>query len=84
MIKAEEDIRRGSEILMDQIRERGHLGTYPYEALTTHKLNWLKRKRGARLQDELESLVEIAIQNFTANLTAESAERAPNRLFGSI
>jgi energy-coupling factor transporter ATP-binding protein EcfA2 len=60
LIRAEEDIRHGSEILMDQIRERGHLDTYPYEALTTHKMKWLLKRQGPHLQEELEALVEIA------------------------
>ena len=60
MVQAEEDIRNGSELLLDQIRERGHLDTYPYEALTTHKLKWLLKRRGPHMRDELESLVAIA------------------------
>jgi energy-coupling factor transporter ATP-binding protein EcfA2 len=60
LVQAEEDIRHGSEILMDQIRERGHLDTYPYEALTTHKLKWLLKRQGPRMKEELESLVSIA------------------------
>jgi len=60
MVQAEEDIHHGSEILLDQIRERGHLDTYPYEALTTHKLKWLVRKQGPHMKQELESLVQIA------------------------
>ena len=60
LIQAEEDVRHGSEILMDQIRERGHLDTYPYEALTTHKLKWLLKRQGPRMKEELESLVAIA------------------------
>lgn len=60
MVQAREDVRHGSEILMDQIRERGHLDTYPYEALTTHKLKWLIKTQGPHLKDELESLVAIA------------------------
>jgi hypothetical protein len=57
---AEVDIRRGSDILIEQIRERGHLDTYPYEALASHKLKWLLRKRGPHMKDELEALVAIA------------------------
>jgi hypothetical protein len=57
---AEADVRRGSEILLEQIKERGHLDTYPYEALVTHKLKWTLRKGGPHMRDELEALVEIA------------------------
>ena len=60
LVRAEEDIRHGSDILMDQIRERGHMDTYPYEALTTHKLKWLIKRQGPRLREDLESLVETA------------------------
>jgi energy-coupling factor transporter ATP-binding protein EcfA2 len=60
LVQAQEDVRNGSEILLDQIRERGHLDTYPYEALATHKLRWLVKRQGPHLKDELESLVAIA------------------------
>ncbi len=60
LVKAREDINRGSEILVEQIRERGHLDTYPYEALCTHKLKWLIKSQGPHMKDDLESLLEVA------------------------
>jgi hypothetical protein len=57
---AEADIRRGEEILLSQIKERGHLDTYPYEALASHKLKWLLRKQGPRMKEEMEALVTMA------------------------
>jgi hypothetical protein len=57
---AEADIKRGEEILLSQIRERGQLDTYPYEALANHKLKWLFRKQGPHMREEMEALVTIA------------------------
>lgn len=57
---ADADIRRGEEILLTQIKERGHLDTYPYEALASHKLKWLLKKQGPRMKEEMEALVAIA------------------------
>jgi len=42
------------------IRERGHLDTYPYEALVSHKQKWLLRKQGPHMNEEIEALVTIA------------------------
>jgi hypothetical protein len=57
---ADADVQRGEEILLGQIRERGNIDTYPYEALVTHKLKWLLKKQGPHMREEIEALVTIA------------------------
>jgi hypothetical protein len=74
---AEADIKRGEEILLSQIRERGHLDTYPYEGLVSHKLKWLLRKQGPHMREEMEARHNRAGRTQPASLRRPDARRVP-------
>jgi energy-coupling factor transporter ATP-binding protein EcfA2 len=78
---AEADIRRGEEILLSQIRERGRVDTYPYEALVIHKLKWLIRKQGPHMREEMETLVAIAREGHNRHPYDERMRDVYQRVF---
>jgi ABC-type phosphonate transport system ATPase subunit len=57
---AASDARQGEETLREQIRERGDLDAYPYAAIVTHKLRYLKKWTPAKTKEELEDLYKLA------------------------
>lgn len=54
------DVKRGEDILRQQIRDRGDTDAYPYSALITHKFRYFKKYGSSRLQEELTELKELA------------------------
>lgn len=58
--EAAADVKKGEEILRQQIRERGDSDPYPYAALVTHKFRYLKVYGSLNLEGELEELKELA------------------------
>lgn len=60
MASAEADLKRGEELLRDQITERGEIDAYPYAALITHKHRYLKARGSPKFAEEIESLAELA------------------------
>jgi hypothetical protein len=54
------DAEEGERILRKQINDRGPVDAYPYAALITHKLRFLKKKGSLKLIDELEELWNLA------------------------
>jgi hypothetical protein len=57
---AEADAKRGEELLRQQIGERGEVDAYPYAALVTHKLRYLKARGSLKYNEQLEELVQLA------------------------
>lgn len=57
--EAAADVKRGEEILRQQIHDRGDTDAYPYSALLTHKLRYLRKYRTVRFKEELEELKEL-------------------------
>jgi hypothetical protein len=57
---ADADARRGEKILREQIAERGNLDAYPFAAIVTHKLRYLKAHGSVRFAAEVEALVTLA------------------------
>ncbi len=55
-----EDARRGEELLLEQIRERGEQDSYPYCALFNHKIAFLRTHPIDTKLNELKRLVELA------------------------
>jgi hypothetical protein len=55
-----EDARRGEEILIQQIRDRGGEDAYPYTALFTHKVMFLRTHPLDTKLNELKTLVELS------------------------
>lgn len=54
------DANQGEEILREQISQRGELDAYPYAALITHKLRYLKKWKPAKMGEGLEELYKLA------------------------
>jgi ABC-type phosphonate transport system ATPase subunit len=54
------DLRKGEEVLRQQIRDRGDKDPYPYAALITHKFRYLRKYGSTNLQEELTELKELA------------------------
>lgn len=57
---AEADLRRGEEVLRDQIAKRGDVDAYPYAALVTHKYRYLREHKSVRFPAEVEELANLA------------------------
>jgi hypothetical protein len=75
------DARRGEEILLSQIKVRGDRDAYPYEALMTHKLRWLLKRRGRHFREELEALYEIGKKGYDLHSFDERVHDAYQRVF---
>jgi hypothetical protein len=59
-ISAAADAKLGKEMLLEQIRERGDIDSYPYTALVTHMLKYLVRHRPQKMGEELEEMKKLA------------------------
>lgn len=59
-VAAAADAKRGEEILLEQIRDRGDVDPYPYAALVKHKLKYLLHYRSQKMGEELEELRKLA------------------------
>ncbi len=57
---AEADLKRGEELLREQIAQRGDVDSYPYAALVTHKYRYLKARGSPKFAQEIETLVNLA------------------------
>lgn len=56
---ADGDMKRGEELLREQIVERGEIEAYPYAALITHKYRYLKVRGSPKLAEEIENLANL-------------------------
>lgn len=59
-VAAAADAKRGKEILLEQIRDRGDIDPYPYSALVKHTLKYLLHYRPQKMGEELEELKKVA------------------------
>lgn len=57
---ADADLKRGEELLREQISQRGDIDSYPFAALVTHKYRYLKARGSPKFAEEIESLAELA------------------------
>jgi hypothetical protein len=73
---AEADLRRGEELLRQQIAERGDIDAYPYAALVAHKQRYLRARGSAKLAEEIEELAKIAEIGMRKHSTDEAMQEA--------
>lgn len=61
------DLRQGEEILLNQIKTRGHIDSYPCAALIQHKIRYLKKHSSANLATDLEDLFNLGKQGIQSH-----------------
>ncbi len=54
------DASQGEEILRELIPQRGEVDAYPYAALITHKLRYLKKWKPSKITETLDELYRLA------------------------
>jgi hypothetical protein len=75
------DATAGEEILRAQIRSRGVEDSYPYVALVTHKLRYLRKRGSARYGESIEELYQVASEGFKRHPVDEAMTDAHNEVY---
>ena len=73
---ADGDMKRGEELLREQIAERGEIDAYPYAALITHKYRYLKARGSPKLAEEIENLANLAAIGIKKHPLEEAMQEA--------